>query len=172
VEPREPREPREAREVFRGKLIRVEIESWPSGQREVVRHPGACGIVAVTAGGDVLLVRQTREAIRSDILEIPAGILDVPGEQAAACAARELEEETGHVASDVRPLGMVHTSPGFTDEVILLFTAKASPGGPPEHGIEVVTIPLADALQAVRDGRVTDAKTAVALLLAWESFPR
>ncbi|MDP9341504.1 MAG: NUDIX hydrolase [Actinomycetota bacterium] len=163
-------EPAESREVFRGTLIRVEVESWPAGEREVVRHPGACGIVAMTADGEVLLVRQTREAIRADILEIPAGVLDVPGEQAAACAARELEEETGYAASDVRPLAMIHTSPGFTDEVIHLFTARASPaaGRTPEHGIEVVPMPLGEAVGAVRDGRITDAKTAVALLLTAE----
>jgi 8-oxo-dGTP pyrophosphatase MutT (NUDIX family) len=162
-------EPRESREVFRGRLFRVEVESWPAGEREVVRHPGACGIVALTPDGEVLLVRQTREAIRERILEIPAGILDVPGEQAAACAARELEEETGFVASDVRLLATIHTSPGFTDEAIHLFTARAEQppgGGDAEQGIEVVRMPLPEAVRAARDGRITDAKTVVALLLA------
>jgi len=162
--------PSKTREVFRGKLIRVEVERWPAGEREVVRHPGACGIVALTSGGDVLLVRQTREAIRAGVLEIPAGVLDVPGEQAAACAARELEEETGYRASDVRPLAVIHTSPGFTDEVIHLFTARAEPASEPEHGIELVQMRLAEAIAAVRDGRITDAKTVVALLLV-ESRP-
>jgi ADP-ribose pyrophosphatase len=165
-------EPLESREAFHGKLIRVQVETWPQGERELVRHPGACGIVAVTADGDVLLVRQAREAIRRQILEIPAGILDVPGEQAAACAARELEEETGYTATDVQPLAVIHTSPGFTDEVIHLFTAGAEPGGDPEHGIEVVKMPLAEALAAIRDGTITDAKTVAALLLAESSHGR
>ncbi len=161
-------EPESSREVFHGRLIRVEVETWPSGEREVVRHPGACAIVATTTEGDVLLVRQTREAVRARLLEIPAGVLDVPGEQAASCAARELREETGYEAVDVRPLATIHTSPGFADETIWLFTARAEPAGDPEHGIEVVHMPLEDAVKAVRDGRITDAKTVAALLLARE----
>jgi len=158
-------DPSSSREAFHGHLIRVEVETWPAGEREIVRHPGACGIVALTSDGDVLLVRQTREAIRATILEIPAGILDIPGEQAATCAARELEEETGYIASDVKPLGVIHSSPGFTDETIWLFTASAEPAGDAEHGIEVVRLPLAEAITAIQDGRITDAKTVAALLL-------
>jgi ADP-ribose pyrophosphatase len=158
-------EPSSSREAFHGHLIRVEVEAWPAGEREIVRHPGACGIVALTSDGDVLLVRQTREAIRASILEIPAGILDVPGEPPAACAARELEEETGYIASDLKPLGLIHTSPGFTDETIWLFTCSAEPASDPEPGIEVIRMPVAEAIAAVRDGRITDAKTVAALLL-------
>jgi ADP-ribose pyrophosphatase len=160
-------QPRLVREVFRGKLIRVEIESWPGGEREVARHPGGCAIVAFTREGHVLLVRQTREAVRQTLLEIPAGILDVDGEDPATCAARELLEETGHRAQNVRRLGAIHTSPGFTDERIELFMADAVPdrsGG--EDGVEVVPTPLDEALAAIHDGRITDAKTVTGLLLA------
>jgi 8-oxo-dGTP pyrophosphatase MutT (NUDIX family) len=102
-------EPESSREVFRGKLIRVDVERWPGGEREVVHHPGACAVVALTQRGEVVLVRQIREAVREALLEIPAGILDVEGEDPASCAARELLEETGFRAGELhqfrRPFG-------------------------------------------------------------------
>lgn len=158
--------PDSVREVFHGKLIRVEVESWPAGRREVVRHPGACAVVALTSEGDVLLVRQMREAVRDSLLEIPAGIFDVDGEDPAECAERELLEETGYRAASLRPLGSIYTSPGFTDERIELFMAEAVPDGGEEDGIEVVPMPFEDALSAIHDGRIKDAKTVAGLLLA------
>jgi ADP-ribose pyrophosphatase len=159
-------EPESSREVFRGKLIRVEVERWPSAEREVVHHPGACAVVAITPQGEVLLVRQFRESVRQELLEIPAGILDVEGEGGAECAARELLEETGHRATDLEALGSIYTSPGFADERIDLFMARAEDaGGPGEDGVEVARMPLAEAIEAVRDGRIKDAKTLIGLLL-------
>jgi len=83
-------EPLRVREAFRGSFLRVDVESWPAGEREVVRHPGACAVVAFTSEGEVVLVRQFREAVRQELLEIPAGILDVEGEGGAECTGREL----------------------------------------------------------------------------------
>jgi 8-oxo-dGTP pyrophosphatase MutT (NUDIX family) len=139
------------------------------GDREVVRHPGASGVLAVTPSGDVLLVRQVREPVRERLLEIPAGLRDVDGEPPDACAARELLEETGHRATAIHPMGTLLTSPGFADERIELFTATATESPvarPTEEGIELVRMPLALAVRAVTDGRIVDAKTAVAVLLA------
>jgi ADP-ribose pyrophosphatase len=159
-------QPRSAREVFRGKLLRVEIESWPAGEREVVRHPGACAVVAFTPEGEVLLVRQFREAVRQELLEIPAGIFDVAGEGGAECAARELLEETGYRATKLEHLGSMYTTPGFTDERIELFRAEARLAGDPSEGaIEVVAMPFPRALEAVERGDIVDAKTLVGLLL-------
>jgi ADP-ribose pyrophosphatase len=158
-------EPDDVRRVFDGKLIQVAVESWPAGQREVVRHPGACAIVALTSEGEVLLVRQFREAVRETLLEIPAGVLDVDGEDPAACAARELLEETGYRASNLRALGSIYTSPGFADERIHLFQAEARPSGDAEDGVEVVLTPYQEALAAVFDGRIKDAKTVAGLLV-------
>jgi len=161
-------EPDAVREVFRGRLVSVFVESWPGGEREVVHHPAACAVVGLEPTGRVLLVRQVREAVRESLLEIPAGILDRSGEDPAAAAARELFEETGYRAASIEPLGWIYTSPGFTDERIELFAARTDrePAGRPEEGIEVVEMPLRDALEAARDGRFPDAKTALALLLA------
>lgn len=160
-------EPESSREAFRGKLLRVEVEQWPVGEREVVRHPGACAVVALTEAGEVLLVRQIREPVREVMLEIPAGIYDVEGEDPAGCAAREVLEETGFRTREVEPLGTIYTSPGFTDERIDLFVARAEDaGGPGEEGVEVVRMPFTEALAGVRDGRIEDAKTVCGLLLA------
>jgi ADP-ribose pyrophosphatase len=151
-------------EVFRGKLIRVEV--LPGRGREIVRHPGSCAVVALTAERDVVLVRQHRDPVDQELLEIPAGIRDRPGESAAVCAARELLEETGHRAGRVEPLGRVYASPGFADEDIALFLADAEPVGEPEEGIQVVPMPLHRAAEAVVRGGIVDAKSAVAILLA------
>jgi ADP-ribose diphosphatase len=160
-------DPESSREVFRGKLIQVEVERWPAGEREVVRHPGACAVVAFTPEGEVLLVRQFREAVRQELLEIPAGIYDVEGEDPGGCAARELLEETGFRAAGLEALGTIYTSPGFTDERIDLFMARAEDAdGPVEEGVELVRLPFAHAIRAVQDGRIEDAKTVCALLLA------
>jgi ADP-ribose diphosphatase len=160
-------EPESSREVFRGKLLRVEVEQWPSGEREVVRHPGTCGVVALTESGEVLLVRQMREPVRQSLLEIPAGIYDVEGEVPEESAARELMEETGYRASHLEALGRIYSSPGFTDECMDLFLAHAEDaGGPGEEGIEVIRVPFDEAIEAVRNGGITDAHSVAALLLA------
>jgi ADP-ribose pyrophosphatase len=160
-------EPESSREAFRGRLIRVEVDRWPSGEREVVHHPGACAVVARTPRGTVLLVRQFREAVRRELLEIPAGIYDVDGEGGAECAARELLEETGHRTTHIEPLGSIYTSPGFADERIDLFSAEAAEerDGPPEDGVEMVELSFEEALAAVDDGRIQDAKSVCGLLL-------
>jgi ADP-ribose diphosphatase len=163
-------EPHGVRPVFDGKLIKVDVESWPAGEREVVHHPGACAVVAFTPEGEVVLVRQFREAVRQELLEIPAGIFDVEGEDGAACAARELLEETGFRATNVEQLATIYTSPGFTDERIELFRADAElTGDGGEEAVDVVTLPLGRALEAVERGDIVDAKTAAALFLAYRS---
>ncbi len=158
---------KEIREVYRGHTIRVEVGTWEAGEREVVRHPGAVAVVALVGGDRVVLVRQMREALDQRILEVPAGKRDVAGEPPEETARRELEEETGYRLTSIRPLGRIHSSPGFSDEEVLLYVGEVERGRPsdPEEGIEVVVMPLADAVEAVRDGRITDAKSAVALLL-------
>jgi ADP-ribose pyrophosphatase len=163
-------EPQGIRRIFDGRLIKVDVETWAAGEREVVHHPGACAVVAFTPDGEVVLVRQFREAVRQELLEIPAGIFDVDGEDGAACAARELLEESGFRAMNVEHLATIYTSPGFTDERIELFRADAEPtadGG--EEAVEVVTLPLGRALESVERGDIVDAKTAVALLLAMKA---
>jgi ADP-ribose diphosphatase len=159
-------EPQRAERVFSGKLITVDVESWPAGEREVVRHPGACAVAAFTPEGEILLVRQFREAVRQELLEIPAGIFDVEGEGAAECAARELLEETGYRAMNVEHLATFFTSPGFADEKIELFRAEAEPTDQaPTEVTEVVAMPLGRVLEAIDRGDILDAKSILAVLL-------
>lgn len=111
-------------------------------------------------------MRQLREAVQERLLEIPAGVFDRRGESAEDLARRELREETGYRATRLEHLGNIYTSPGFTDEVIALYLGEAEPDGQPEQGIEVLTMPFEDAVDAVVGGRIRDAKTVVAVLLA------
>jgi ADP-ribose pyrophosphatase len=154
----------ERRTVFEGKLIWVEVVE--GRYREIVHHPGACAAVPML-GEDVLLVRQFRDAVGEELLEVPAGVRDVDGEDVADCAAREVLEETGYRVTSIEQLGSVFTSPGFADEKIDLFLARVEPdpANDPEDEIELVRMPLAEAVAAVHDGRVKDAKSAVAIML-------
>jgi ADP-ribose pyrophosphatase len=160
--------PEASREAFRGRYLRVEVETWRVGDWEIVRHPGACAVVPITADGDILLVRQFRPALRADTLEVPAGLLDVEGESPHDCAVRELVEETGHEARNVRSLGSFLTSPGMTDERFHLYRADAVPiaDARREEGIEIVRMPFWRALQQVETGGLQDVKTALAITLA------
>jgi ADP-ribose pyrophosphatase len=162
--------PTTSRRLYQGSFVSVDAETWPGieGDREIVRHRAAAGVLPVLPSGDVLLVRQLRPAIRDVLTEIPAGILDVEGEDALSCAARELFEETGHRHTTIEFLGGCYPSAGFCDEYLHLFVARtaAEPEGAPEAGITLVREPLDRLVGAARAGRIRDAKTALALLLA------
>jgi ADP-ribose pyrophosphatase len=150
-------------EVFHGRLVNVEV--WPERYREIVRHPGSCAAVPLV-NDDVLLVRQFRDAVGESLLEIPAGTRDVAGEEASVCAAREVLEETGYRAASVEPLGWIYASPGFLDERVDLFLVEAEPAGAPEEGIEVVRMPLREAVEMAVGGGIRDGKSVAGLLLA------
>jgi ADP-ribose pyrophosphatase len=154
--------------AFDGRFLQVHLEAWPRlGEWEIVRQPGAAAVLPVTPGGEALLVRQFRPAVRDFLLEIPAGMLDVEGEDALTCAARELREETGYRHRSIEFLGGVYVSPGTTDHYVHLFWAltEHEQAGGPEAGIELVRRPVAEVVAAARAGRVRDAKTSLALLL-------
>jgi len=162
-------EPVASRIAFEGSFVRVEVEDWPGhGSWEVVRRHDATAVLPVTPDDRVVLVRQFRPAVRDTIVEVPAGILDVDGEDALTAAARELFEETGYRHSTIEFLGGVYPTVGSSDEYVHLFWARtqAEPTGPVEDGIELVVEPLGRMIDAARSGKVRDAKTALALLMA------
>jgi ADP-ribose pyrophosphatase len=162
-------EPASSRVVYRGSFVRVEVEDWPGlGPWEVVRRHDASAVLPITPDDDVLLVRQFRPAVRDSLVEVPAGLLDVDDEDALTAAARELREETGFEHTAIEFLGGVYATAGSSDEYVHLFWARtrSDPSGPPEEGIEVVREPFGRMVDAARSGRVRDAKTALALLMA------
>ena len=149
----------------------VEPVELPNGARidlDIVRHPGAAAVVPFVSEDSVLLIHQYRHAAGGSIWEVPAGKLD--GEAPEVCAARELEEEAGRRAGRLEKLGAVWTSPGFTDERIHLFAAYDLEPVPqrlePDEILEVVEMPFERALELVFRGELSDAKSALALLLA------
>jgi len=163
-----------SRRVFEGKIINLRVDEveLPNGQRatrEVVEHPGAVAIAAVTEEGEIVLVRQFRKPAGEVLLEIPAGKLD-PGEEPLECARRELAEETGITASSLKPLLRYYTTPGFSNEVIHLFGAaglkKGEAAPDKDEFLEVVFLPLREALDMVREGKICDAKTIIGILWA------
>ena len=158
--------------VWEGKIARVRIDEfrYPDGStstREVVGHPGAVAMVAHDERF-LYLVRQPREAVGEDaLLELPAGKLDVPGESPIECAKRELAEEVGKAASEWRELKRFYTSPGFTDEEVILYLATdlhdASAESEEEERLEIVAWPLAELDKAIEECR--DSKSLVGMLL-------
>lgn len=158
---------------FRGRLLQVAIESHrlPDGRSaefEIVRHPGGAAVLPLLDDGRVVLLRQFRPAVGGWLVELPAGRLEA-GEDPAVCAARELVEEAGFRAGRLEKLGTTFPTVGFCDEQIHLYAAGALTAVPrrPEHDefIEVLLLPLAEALAMATDGRIRDAKTQLALLL-------
>jgi len=155
--------------VVRLRLDRVELPNGRPVELEVVRHPGAAAVVPVDRDGNVLLVRQYRHATSGWLIEVPAGKLDA-GEDPETCARREVEEETGHRAGRLDPLGWIWTTPGFTDERIWLFLARDLTVTEQrlEHD-EVLTVerlPIAEAAARAAAGEIVDAKSVCALLRA------
>ena len=164
-------EPARSRVLFEGRYLSVVSETWPGiGEWEVLRKYSAVAIVPITPADDVILVRQFRVPIREELVEVPAGLLDVEGEDALACAERELIEETGFRPGGTSFLGGLYTSPGTTDEYLHFFVTSVDddPVGAAEEGIEVMRRPFDDMVRAAAAGRVRDAMTTIALLLAAE----
>ncbi len=166
--------PLSSRCVYQGGLLhvredRVELPDGQQAMREYIVHPGAVVVIPLLANGEVVMERQFRYPLRRDFYELPAGKIDL-GEQPLACGQRELLEETGYVADKWRFLATIHPCIGYSDESMSLFLAEElTPGGHKRDGdefLEVFTIPLVQALEWVRSGRITDVKSVIGLFWA------
>ncbi len=148
-----------------------------SFERTFVSTPGAVATVALTDIGEIVLVSQYRASLDSFVLEIPAGMRDIEGEDPSVTAVRELREETGFEANSIEKLGECLSSPGVTDSSVIVFLATGlsagqfQPHGPEEEAMQTVLVPFAEALEMIDDGRLKDAKSAYGLLLTARRHP-
>jgi len=160
--------------MFDGKIfkaLRYDV-SLPDGtieKREVVRHNGGSSIIPVDDDGNVYMVRQYRVSVGEILLEIPAGKVEI-GEDSEECAKRELEEETGLIAEEIKLLTSFYPTPGYCSEKIHIFMATGLTQGKPNRDdkefLHVVKYPLAELVRMVENGSITDSKTALAIMLA------
>jgi ADP-ribose pyrophosphatase len=138
-------------------------------ERHIVHHPGAVAVLPLHEDDTVTMVRQFRAALDADLLELPAGLRDVAGEDDATTAGRELVEETGLAAGHLELLATFHNSPGYCDETVSVFLATdLTPVAESRQGIEeeamtIERLPLEEVLAQLDDGRITDAKTHVGI---------
>jgi ADP-ribose pyrophosphatase len=160
-----------SRVAFTGRLLalrmdEVELESGKRTTREVVEHPGAVAILAWD-GERLAAVRQWRQAAAAELLEIPAGTRE-PEESPLVTAQRELAEECGLTATRWEEGPAFYTAPGFSTELLTLFLATdlhtVDVAPPEDEALERSWLTLADALTAVDDGRIRDAKSLVGIL--------
>jgi len=158
--------------VFKGKVINVRRDTaqLPNGKlanREVVEHTGGVTIAALTDDDELLFVRQFRYPIGEVLMELPAGKLNV-GEDPLAAAARELLEETGAVARNFYDLGWIYTSPGYTTERLYLYAADGltfkGQHLDEDEFLDVLRVPLTEAVRHSATGGYGDAKTDIAIL--------
>lgn len=170
--------------VHDGRIVRLSLDTvrFPDGESgtlEMVDHPGASLVVPfvdppTSEDPRILLLRQYRYAAGGELFEVPAGMPAADDESWAACARRELTEETGRTAGDLRYLTRIHTTPGFTNEVIHLFAAAELGEGvaQPDRDeyLEVVVVRFGEALARIREGGITDSKS-IAAILFFTAFP-
>ncbi len=163
----------QTKKIYDGKIINlrvdeVELPNGKTSMREIVEHPGAVAIVAITLEKKVLFVKQFRKAIEEELLEIPAGKLD-QGEDPYDAAIRELEEESGYRAEALKKLGSIYTSPGFADEIIHIYLADRlipTMQNPDEDEfLSVFQFTWEEIQQMIVTGEIKDAKTITGLLM-------
>ena len=168
------------RKIYDGYIWKVVVGDFvaPNGEsftRDIVRSPGAVAVVPIRyndAGEPfVVLIKQYRAAFDRVIIEVPAGMRDIPGEAPEVTAIRELAEETGYTATNLEMLHQFYPSTGMTDSVlhVYLATGLAHVGqethGPEEDHMEVFEVPFAEAVAMVVSGEIADAKSTIGLLL-------
>jgi len=162
------------KQVYNGNIINVErlTVTLPNGKeasRDVVLHPGASVVIPIGDDGSIYLVRQYRKPIEKVSLELPAGKLD-PGEDPEVCARRELEEETGLTAGKFKHLISIHTTPGFSNEVLHLYAAAELKEGDAhtdeDEFLSTEKVKIEELINLILNHEITDAKTIIGAFLA------
>ena len=164
-----------SRRAYDGRRISVRLDEveYPGGRRvvhEVVEHPGAVAIVALTPDRGLFLVRQFRHAVGAELLEVPAGTLE-PGETPESCARRELAEEVGQAAARWERLISFYPSPGVLSETLHVFLAedlRDAPAEGEEEDLRVLSLPLEEAYRRIGAGEILDAKSIIGITMARE----
>jgi len=166
--------------IYSGKVVKLRVDEvrLPNGRatrREVVEHRGAVALVALDADGNCLLVRQYRSAVGRVLLEIPAGTLEAD-EDPAACAARELAEETGYRPGRLVELFGFYSAPGFCTEHLWVYLATdlvaEALEADADEDIELIRAPLGDCVELIRSGEIRDAKSIAGLLAVQAGWGR
>ena len=167
-----------SKRAFEGRLIGVQVDEVELADgrrtaREVVSHPGAVAVVPMLDGGRVVMIRQYRHAAGRVLWELPAGTLG-SGESPEECARRELAEEVGYEAGELRLLFSTYLSPGYSTEIIHLFCATGLHPGPAaveeDEQIEVIALPLEEAVAMVGNGLVKNAAAICGILALWREW--
>lgn len=142
--------------------IDVKLPNGKNANRDVIKHPGACAVIAFLDSENIILVEQFRLPLNKTLLEIPAGKLNKK-EDPMDCAKRELQEETGYVAKEIEYLGSIATAPGFCDEIIHLYKAwNLSLGEKNEDEDEFTSVKVLninDLKEMIKKGKIIDGKT-------------
>ena len=174
-------------EVHRGHIWSVSVARFRGPddaefERDIVRSPGSVAVVPILFDPEgvasVVLVEQYRPAIEARVIEVPAGMRDVPGEPPSVTAHRELAEEVGLRAGVLEELTVIIPSPGMSDATTHIFLASDcdqvddSRQGPEEEAMDVLHVPLQEALEMVRSGRIADGKSVVGIMLASDRLSR
>ncbi|OIJ10737.1 ADP-ribose pyrophosphatase [Anaerobacillus alkalilacustris] len=157
--------------IFKGRIIDLEVQDveLPNGEhskREIIKHPGAVAVIAVTKDKKILLINQFRKPLEKELVEIPAGKLE-PGEDPLECAKRELEEETGYRPKDLKLVTSFYTSPGFANELVYIYFTNEMELGEvncdEDEFLEVIEVTLDEAEELIEKQVIHDAKTVFAI---------
>ena len=163
-----------SKRIYKGRLLglrddTVKLSKGVISHREICEHPGAVAVIAVTKNKEIVLIKQYRKPAERVLTEIPAGLFN-KNEPLKKAALRELKEETGFTARSIKHVLSTYTSPGYSTELLHFFLAKDLKAGKQsyeedEH-IEVHPVPIKQAVQMVKAGKIKDSKTVIGIWIA------
>jgi len=168
----------DSEKIYEGAILNVRRDQVTAvkgtAYREIIEHNGAVAMVALTDDGQIIMVRQFRYACGRTVLEIPAGKIDKGETDPEQAAIRELKEETGYTAKQIRYLGKINTSVAYSEEVIHIYAMTGlTPGAQDldeDEALEIIQYPFAEAYRMAAHGELVDVKTIAALLMAKEQL--